>query len=218
MKKKIVVACIGTDGSGKSTIINHITPLIKKKFNCNLYYEHMRPNYLPSIADLFGKENNHNVVNNPHDSSVSGFFGSLLRWSYYFLDYSLGYYFKIKKRKSKNQDFWIFDRYYYDYLIDPRRARIKLPQWIIKLGQFLIPEPDLILCLGTDAIAIHNRKPELTLQEVERQVRALKKFSQSHKKALWIDTGKDIESSVNDAMEAIINMIAKRFEMDNLSK
>lgn len=212
------IAFLGTDGSGKSTIIENIKPTLFDGFHKAVYYEHMRPNKFPSIAKLFGKKEEFiGPVSNPHGSSTSGFLGSLFRWSYYMLDYTFGFFLKIWPKKAIRSCVWIFDRYYYDYLIDPKRARIKLPQWILKLGQFLIPEPDLILCLGTDAKAIHQRKPELTLKEVERQVAALKKFSTTHKRAIWIDTGNDIETSTNDAMEAIINMMAKRFTNVNLS-
>jgi hypothetical protein len=134
------------------------------------------------------------------------------------LDYTFGFYLKIWPKKAIRSCVCIFDRYYYDYLIDPKRARIKLPKWILKMGQFLIPEPDLILCLGTDAQVIHKRKPELTLDEVERQVAALKKMSESHNRAVWIDTGENIETSSKNAIKVIINMMANRFEVINLSK
>ena len=207
------IAFLGTDGSGKSTIIEKIKPALNDAFHNAVYYEHMRPNKLPSIARLMGnKEEFNGPVSNPHGSSPSGFFGSLLRWSYYMLDYTFGFYLKIWPKKAIRSCVWIFDRYYYDFLIDPKRGRIKLPKWILKVGQFIIPEPDIILCLGTDAASIHKRKPELTLQEVERQVIELKSFCNSHKRAVWIDTGKDINISANDALDTIIRMMSKRFK------
>jgi hypothetical protein len=107
---------------------------------------------------------------------------------------------------------WIFDRYAYDIMLDPKRFRIKLPSWIIRLVMECMPRPDLILCLGADAAAIHQRKPELPLEEVEHQVRELKKFCHSHKRAVWIDTGKSIDESSQDALKAILNVMSKRFE------
>ena len=208
------IAFLGTDGSGKSTIIEEITPTLNQAFHKAVYYEHMRPNKLPSIAGLFGRKEEFNApVTNPHGSSTSGFFGSLLRWLYYTLDYTFGFYLKVWPKKAIRSCVWIFDRYYYDYLIDPKRGRIKLPRWLLKLGQFIIPEPDIILCLGADAGEIHQRKPELPLAEVERQVLELKTFCDSHKKAVWIDTGKEIKTSSNDALEVINTMMSKRFEL-----
>ncbi len=213
------IAFLGTDGSGKSTIIEKIKPPLNDAFHNAVYYEHMRPNRYPSIARLMGKKEEFSgPVTNPHGSEPSGFLGSLVRWSYYMLDYTFGFYLKVWPKKAIRSCVWIFDRYYYDYLIDPKRGRINLPQWILKLGQFIIPEPDIIICLGADAQTIHNRKPELTLKEVERQVAELKRFCNSHKRVVWIDTGNSIEKSSTDALEAIIKVMAKRFEWVKLTE
>lgn len=212
------VAFLGTDGSGKSTIIENIKNPLNDAFHNAVYYEHMRPNRLPSIARLMGKKDEFTgPVTNPHGSSNSGFLGSLFRWGYYMLDYTFGFYLKVWPKKAIRSCVWIFDRYYYDNLIDPKRGRIKLPYWILKFGQFIIPEPDIILCLGADAEAIHKRKPELPLVEVERQVVALKKFCKNNKRAVWIDTGKSEDESSKDALEAIIKVMAKRFQSVKLS-
>lgn len=213
------IAFLGSDGSGKSTIIENISPILSKAFHNAVYYEHMRPNKLPSIARLFGKKEEFNkLVTNPHGSSSSGFLGSLLRWLYYTFDYTFGFYSKVWPKKAICSCVWIFDRYYYDFLIDSKRGRIKLPRWLLKLGEFFVPEPDLILCLGTDAQTIYKRKPELSLDEVERQVLGLKKFCDSNRRAVWIDTGKDIDISSYDALDVIITMMSKRFGSLNNSK
>lgn len=207
------VVFLGTDGSGKSTIIEQITPVLNDAFHKAVFYEHMRPNRFPSIAKLLGrKESFDGPVTNPHDSKSSGFLGSLLRWFYYLIDYTIGFYLKVWPKKAIRSCVWLFDRYYYDYLIDPKRGRIKLPYLVLKLGQILIPEPDIILCLGTDAKIIHKRKPELPLNEVENQVIKLKQFCDKNNKAVWIDTGASIENSTKESLNAIVDRMSKRFE------
>jgi thymidylate kinase len=201
---KTCIVFLGTDGSGKSTIIDAVIPAIKEKYNISVQYEHLRPNYIPSLAVLLGKRTKEKEaaitkVEDPHSEKPSGFLGSLFRLSYYFLDYTWGYYRKI----YKSSGIWIFDRYYYDYMLDPRRGRINLPQWIIRFYVLFIPSPDLIFCLGTDAEKIHKRKPELPLNEVKRQISALYEFSTNYKNAVWIDTGCSIEESVNNTMSVI---------------
>ena len=211
--KGLTVTFLGTDGSGKSTIIDNITPFLNEAFHGKVYYEHMRPNFIPSIARLFGKNDIQNVpVTNPHGSSISGFWGSFFRWAYYLLDYTFGYYIKVFPKKVFKSCVWIFDRYYHDYLIDPKRARIKLPIWILKFGQLLIPELDVIICLGADPAIIHSRKPELPLVEIERQVKELKEFSEKHKRAVWVDTDTTIEESRDAALHHIVKVMAKRFK------
>lgn len=216
--KGLTVTFLGTDGSGKSTIIDYIKPFLNEAFHDKVYYEHMRPNFIPSIARLFGKKDTQSgPVTNPHGSSTSGFLGSFFRWAYYLLDYTFGYYIKVLPKKTFKSCIWIFDRYYYDYLIDPKRARIKLPIWILKIGQLLIPEPDIIICLGADPAIIHSRKPELPLPEIERQVKALKKFSENHRRAVWVDTGITIEESRDAALHHIVKVMAERFEQVKLA-
>lgn len=212
-KPGYTIVFLGTDGSGKSTIIETLKPVLNKAFHKAVYYEHLRPNKFPSIARLLGKKEEFNVpVTEPHSKKPSGFLGSLFRWGYYLIDYTLGYALKIYPKKAIRSCVWIFDRYYYDYIIDPKRVRIKLPKVILKIGQIIIPEPDIILCLGTNAEIIHERKPELDLGEVHRQVTDLKFFCNSHKHAVWIDTGTSIEVSSDNALKAIRDIMGKRFE------
>ncbi len=212
-KPGYTIAFLGTDGSGKSTLIDNIMPVLNETFHNAVYYKHLRPGWLPPLSHLSGREQKQaGPVINPHASQPSGFIGSLMRWVYYFVDYLLGYYVKIFPKKSTKACAFIFDRYFYDLYIDKRRARINLPGWIIRLGQALIPEPDIILCLGADPLSTHNRKPELPLLEIDRQITALKKFCSRHKRAVWIDTGKSIEDSSRDALKEITKMMAIRFK------
>lgn len=208
------IAVLGTDGSGKSFIINSITPILNEAFHNGVHYEHMRPNYLSSLAVVTGrkKADTHNICTDPHSSKSSGFVGSVARLTYYWIDYTYGYFRKVFMDKAFKTHLWIFDRYYYDYLIDQRRARVNLPEWIIKLYGILVPRPDLTLCLGGDPEKIYDRKPETSLAEVKRQTEALKTFCKKSKNTAWIDTTLKPEESIDAAMTAILNMLSKRFE------
>lgn len=86
------IAFMGTDGAGKTTVINAVTPILNEAFHKGVHYEHMRPNCLPALAVLFGKKNKAEVpqvCTDPHGGKQSGMVGSLLRLSYYLLDYTL---------------------------------------------------------------------------------------------------------------------------------
>lgn len=205
------IAFLGTDGSGKSTIIESIMPSLKETFHKGVFYEHMRPNLIPNIAQLFGKPKVEGPTVDPHEGKQSALFMSLIRLLYYTFDYIFGWIIKVYPKKVKKSCVWLFDRYYYDYLIDPKRGKIKLPKCFIKTVGLFIPKPDLILCLGTGAELIHDRKPELPLEEVKRQVEELKKFCDNNNRTVWIDTGVDLNDSVNNTMEAIVGMMSKKF-------
>ena len=208
------IAVLGTDGSGKSFIINSITPVLNEAFHNGIRYEHMRPNYLPSLAVAMGKKKADEptaVCSNPHGSKPSGFIGSLIRLTYYWIDYTWGYFKKVFLDKAFKTHVWLFDRYYYDYYIDQRRARLNLPSWIIKLYGLFVPAPDLTICLGGDPEKIYARKPETSFEEVKRQTEVLKEFASTHKKAVWVDTTTTPEESIKAAMDAIVKMMSKRF-------
>jgi len=205
------IAVLGTDGAGKTTIIDAISEPLNEAVHNALYYEHMRPNLIPNIAQALGKKQHDGPVTDPHSAKPSGLAGSLLRLFYYSFDYIVGYWIKIYPVTVKKSSIWIFDRYYYDYLIDPKRARINLPSWIIRGVGVFIPKPDLILCLGANPSVIHDRKPELPLDEVTEQVDKLKSLCENTKNAVWIDTGKSLAESVQTTYETIINKMASRY-------
>lgn len=208
----IAVAILGTDGAGKSTIIEHIRPVLKTALHGKIFYEHMRPNLLPSLARLFGRPVKEGPTTDPHADKPSGFLGSLVRLSYYTVDYVIGYWIKVFPALVKRPCMYVFDRYFYDYHIDPYRSLISSPRWITKALSLFIPKPDIILCLGADPEIIHARKPELPLEEFKRQIKALRQFCDKNKRAVWIDTGCSIEESVNQALEAITTRMAARYE------
>ena len=205
-----MIAVMGTDGSGKTTILNAISPVLKNMTHAKLVIHHLKPDLLPPLGRLRGVKH---ICATPHASRPSGSIGSFVRLSYLLCDYILGYWFKVRIRLSKTPiTYWIFDRYAYDMLIDSKRFRIKLPQGIIKMFLVFVPRPDLILCLGGDPEKIYARKPETSLEEVKRQVAALREFCDGNKRAVWIDTTKSIEESANAALTAILDRMARRIK------
>ena len=202
------IAILGTDGAGKTTIINEIKKPLSKTAHKALFYEHMRPNLIPNIAQLFGKPISKGPTINPHGSEQSGILVSLFRLFYYLFDYVFGYWIKVYPVLVRKSSIWIFDRYYYDYLIDQKRARIRLPLELIKFFKVFVPKPNLIFCLGTEPSEIFKRKPELPIEEVEKQVLKLKEFCNVTKNAFWIDTGKTIKETSSEIICIIMKNIS----------
>lgn len=200
----VAVAVLGTDGSGKSTVIGAVTPFFERMLHSKVHYEHLRPNLLPSLARLAGRKKMEGPVTNPHGGKVAGRLSSLVRFFYYYIDYTLGYWFKIWPIMVKRPTLVIFDRYYYEYMIDPRRCAVRLPCGWARFFSWFIPKPSLILCLGGDPRAIYARKPETSLDEVTRQMAELKAFCSAEKRAVWVDTTRTQAESCNAACAAIL--------------
>ena len=218
-----VIAVEGTDGSGKSTVIDVITPWLEEAFHKGVVYNHLRPNVIPDLGVLLGKkeatkDNEKPLVNStPHAQKPSGILGSIVRWGYYMIDYTVGYMWHVWPKVATKSKVFIFDRYYYEYYLDQKRSRTNLPQWVIRLGELFLPNPDLILCLGGDPEKIYARKPETSLEEVIRQTKVLQEFCNRRKNAVWINTTIRPEESVMLAKKAILDIMKKRFGKKRLS-
>lgn len=211
-KRNFTIVFLGTDGSGKSTMINTITPILESRYGLNVRYEHLRPNYFPSIAVALGRrteeeEKQTTVVDDPHNVKTSGPLGSLFRLLYYLADYTIGYLMKVAFTKDT---LWLFDRYYFDFILDPRRFRINIPMRIMKFCEIFIPKADLIISLGSSPEIIFNRKPETSLEEVTRQTEYLRNLVEKKRNAVWVDTGVPIDESVENILTEIDRMIKKK--------
>jgi len=208
-----IIAILGVDGAGKSTIINAIKPVLDDATHNATVVQHLRPTWLPPLAHLKGKNAiATGPVLDPHGSKPSGALGSLFRLIYLMLDYILGYWVKICPKIAKQPTVVIFDRYVYDIVLDPRRFRIALPSKVIRWFTRLAPKPDLIFCLHGNPDVIVARKRELPLAEVARQVDALKEFAANEPRAVLISTEGTVEQSRDQVLEAIANYCAKSAE------
>lgn len=201
----IVLAILGTDGAGKSTIINAILPVLNEATHNAVIVQHLRPTLVPPLSRLKGK----NVVPvgpilDPHGRTPSGKVLSFVRLIYLMFDYILGYWLKIRPSIAKQPTVVVFDRYAYDMAIDQRRFRINLPSKLVDWFTALAPKPDLIVCLYGDPTEIAVRKQELPLEEVKRQTAALLAFAAERQDTILVST---TESSVEEVRDKVLQAI-----------
>jgi thymidylate kinase len=199
-----VIAVLGVDGAGKSTVINAILPALNSATHNAVFVQHLRPTLLPPLARLKGKKNlPAGPVLEPHGSTPSGKLGSLLRLAYLTLDYVIGYWLWTRPKIAKRPALVIFDRYAYDMAIDPRRFRIGLSDKVAGWFAALAPKPDLIICLHGSPEVIAARKQELPLEETRRQVEALRAFASREPRAVLISTDASIEETRNQVLHSL---------------
>jgi len=79
-------------------------------------------------------------------------------------------------RKAPQID--ILERGWDDQLVDPLRYRLHpASEWIVRgLGR-LLPRNDLCLLLAGDATLVHDRKAEITISEIDRQIAAWRRVA-----------------------------------------
>ncbi len=208
-----IVAILGVDGAGKSTVIKAIKPVLDMATHNATSVFHLRPGLLPPLARLKGKDAIRcRPVINPHGSKPSGFFVSVFRLIYLTLDYMLGYWLKIRILIAKQPTIVIFDRYAYDMALDQRRFCLDLPTSLIRLFTRFAPKPDIIFCLYGSPDVIEARKKELPLAEVTRQITALKKFAKNEPRAVLIST----EGTFENTQFMILSTLSRKFSIRNI--
>lgn len=192
----MVVAILGVDGAGKSTIIEAVKPVLNAATHGSVFVQHLRPGWLPPLARLKGGGGSGGgQVVEPHGSKSSGVVGSLFRMCYLLADYVLGYWLVTRIRIARDPAVVLFDRYAYDMALDPTRFRIGVPGSVAARFAALAPKPDLIICLYGSPEIIAERKKELPLIETRRQINALRRFASRERRARLISTDLSVEES-----------------------
>ena len=101
----------------------------------------------------------------------------------------------------------IFDRYYDDILVDPKRFRYGGNLAFANFMRKFIPKPDLYFILIADAKIIYERKQEVPFEELERQIEAYKKLIDGERYIL-IDvnrTPREIVDEIENIMYGKLN-------------
>lgn len=160
LRKGKIVAFMGTDGCGKSTIINEVQKKVPEKFN-GTYYFHLAPKI------IYKAKPNHDVTQ-PHSKELRSSFFSYVKLIIYLLEYWLGYLFIIRKL-LREKKLVLFDRYYHDLLIDPRRYRFGGSLMIGKFIGKIIPKPNIWILLDAPVNILQKRKQEISIEKMEKQ-------------------------------------------------
>jgi thymidylate kinase len=215
-----IFAVVGPDGVGKTTFINHLTNELARvlvKDGDSVVIQHFRPNVLPNLKKLLsGKRYDplQEEFSQPHRAKAAGATSSLLRLIYYWSDYVLGYWLVIRPRCARG-NVVVFDRYFYDFVVDPRRSRISLPSWLRKTFLLMTPQPDLVFFLDCEAETVFARKQELTLEEIERQLGEYRKLASDFpERFVRLDAHQPPEMSCRQALTQIVERSFLRVEAE----
>lgn len=209
-----LLCVVGPDGVGKSTFIEHLASGLAElqvKDPDAILVQHFRPHILPNLNELLtGKPEVISEFNNPHSAAPASFPSSLVRVTYYWIDYVLGYWMKLRSRLLRGRTI-IFDRYFYDIIVDPRRSRLSLPGWISRLYLAVTPKPDLVFFLDADADVIYARKQELPPEEIARQLQAYRELARRYPtRFVRLDARQQPETIVREAMRALVERAYRR--------
>lgn len=210
----IFIVLVGPDGSGKSTIAEGLIDNMRKIFPSPYYY-HGRFGFLPELRIIYNKvrlmfgfrllppaPSGSDAI---HDIKTRSLVRALVHFFYYLFDYLLGYFVVGKIRVHSNM--LIFDRYFYDSFILPGFS--KLQKSIASAFLKLIPKPDFLFYLKCNANDIHQRKPELQVDQINNQQRMIEHYLSGLECYREIDTSLAPEQSVQAIVKIIIKFLRK---------
>jgi thymidylate kinase len=193
------IGFLGPDGTGKSTVIERLPAALPNE-PISVKVHHWRPQV------LFRKEFR-GPVTEPHGRKPRSSGLSALALLVPVLDWWAGYWTQIFPDRMRGT-LVVFDRFFADILVDPRRYRYAGPRWCPALLMHLLPQPSVVIVLEAPASVVYSRKQEIAPEEIERQrsdYRALEsRFSNIH----FVDAARpeeEVASDVATIVNAVLN-------------
>ncbi len=201
-REGVFVAIVGPDGAGKSTLIGHLERELTGYFGRTAVF-HLMPG-------LFRGRRGGGPVTDPHGKPPRSSFASLLKLVYYWLDYTLGFWIKVRPLLARS-GLVLFDRYYDDLLVDPRRYRYGGPLALARHLRKLIPRPDLWLVLDVPEEEILRRKREVPIEEIRRQRDGYRRLATELPDAVLLDGSLPPENVARQARDVVLDLLHERY-------
>jgi thymidylate kinase len=203
----LVVAFYGCDGSGKSTLIDKLIAETKDlQVFRSVAYHHLYP------QKKSAKKNT--AVSNPHEQKNRSKLESNLKLLYFFFLYFIGYWRTIYPQKIKS-NLVIFDRYYFDILVDPKRYRHNGSEWLTKLIGWAIPKPDISIVIDADPKVLQSRKQEVSFDESKRQREKYLELNSIIENVTIVDNNDNVEKAYFEIKSTIVTECIKRYNKRN---
>mgnify|MGYP001434393002 CR=1 FL=1 len=180
----MIIAFLGVDGSGKSTVIEQFTRKVHSDWS-EIKYIHFRPN-------LFLKSSSNGPVTNPHEGKSRGLFVSMIKSIYFIIEYNVAFIFNY----FNPGQLIIYDRYSYDIIADPQRTKFSLPSWLSRAMIWIIPSPNLIFYLHAPVDVLYERKKEINKSDLSAILDKYLILSKVHK-FHEIDTNTPLEETID---------------------
>ena len=199
----IVITYSGVDGAGKTTVLSEIAKTLKNKYRKEVVVLRHRPSLLPIISAWFyGKEKAERLAASqlPHEGTNNNVFSSYLRFFYYLTDYLLGQFYIYLKYVTKGY-LVIYDRYYFDFISDPKRSNMVVNTGITRFFYRFLIKPEFNFFLYADADEILSRKKELSKEKIIELTNNYRKLfshynSHYHKSRYVIIKNSDLKNTI----------------------
>jgi thymidylate kinase len=201
-----VVLC-GADGSGKSTAAAAIREGLSSTFSpLKSRYFHWKP------CEAASRRNQSSgPATDPHARPPRNAVLSLAYFAFHWLEFFLGSRFRLRPILFRG-GLVLIDRYYYDFFVDQRRYRLRVPRALVSLGYQLIKKPDVVLLLDAPATVLQARKQEVPPAETERQCAAYRELVRNLPNGIVIDATRSAAEVGAEIQRRVLDFLAQRAE------
>lgn len=209
------IAVEAPDGAGKTTFIDALVTEIARYFVSDpskSAIRHFRPLLLPNLGaagEKIGVMKQDKNFTEPHRAKPANFISSFIRMTYYWLDYFIGMPLILRK-DAQFDKITIFDRYIYDFLVDPFRTRIKLPYWIRLFFVKMVKQPKIVFVLDAPVDVIYARKQELSMIEIKRQLLEYSKLKGLGHRVYILDATASPQAMAKEALKVIVERFTNK--------
>jgi thymidylate kinase len=195
----LMVVFLGADGSGKSTVVDHVKQRVAPAFRSTIQY-HLRSRV---------RRGGGTPVTDPHAQPLRGPVSSLIKLALWWVEYTLGYLTNVYPRLTRST-LVLFDRYYHDILVDTRRYRYGGPLWLARLVGKVVPRPHLVILLDAPPQVLFARKQEISFEEVNRQREEYVNLVRNLHNGHIVDASRPLEGVVSEVERVILDYMAAR--------
>ncbi|MCB1377128.1 MAG: hypothetical protein KDK89_01985 [Alphaproteobacteria bacterium] len=153
------VVMLGPDGAGKSSTIAALENGLKP-----LFARTEVRGFAPSLRQLLRRAPT--STSTPHALATRSWGTSLLR-AIYWMAFAVVSHATLRIAKARSR-LVLNDRHFIDILVDPVRYRYGGPRWALKIVEWLMPRPDLVILLDGRPEVLQARKKEITVETTAR--------------------------------------------------
>jgi thymidylate kinase len=199
---RAVVLC-GPDGCGKSTVGPSVVDGLARTFSPD---KGTQFHWKPAIFSA-RRQATRGPSTTPHSKPPRNALISLVYFKIHWLEFFLGWHLRVRPKLFRG-GLVLIDRWYYDFFVDQRRYRLRVPNLMVRLGLAVLPKPDLVFLLDAPPEVLRQRKQEVPEVETRRQREAYLNLVQTLPNGVVVDASQPPDRVAGDICRKILERMA----------